>query len=78
MADFQLQSRIEHDSPGRFVARVRAIPVNVEERVAPEELVCVCYGRGHARRAVRRMERELADHLRARGNQLAIRPEAKM
>lgn len=78
MAEFQLQSRIEHDAPGQFVARVRAIPVNVGERVAPEELVCVCFGRGHARRAVRRMERELAHNIRARGNELAVVAESKM
>lgn len=78
MAEFQLQSRIEHESPGQFVARVRAVPVNMGERVAPEEMVCVCYGRGHARRAVRRMERELAYNIRARGNDLAIVPEPGM
>ena len=75
MAEFTLQSRIEHEAPGQFVARVRAIPVNVQERVAPEERVCVCYGRGHARRALRRLQRELECDIRARGNQLACPPE---
>ena len=70
--EFRLQSRIEHESPGSFVARVRAIPVSVGERVAPEERVCVCYGRSHARRALRRLERELEYDIRARGNRLAV------
>jgi hypothetical protein len=78
MVDFTLQSRIEHESPGSFVARVRAIPLSVEERVAPEERVCICFGRGHARRALRRLERELEHDIRARGNRLAVAPQPKM
>jgi hypothetical protein len=75
MVDFTLQSRIEHDSPGTFVARVRAIPVNAGERVAPEERACICFGRNHAHRALRRLERELERDIRARGNRLAVAAE---
>ena len=78
MAEFKLQSSIEHEAPGSFVARVRAIPVDVQERVAPEERVCVCYGRSHARRALRRLERELEYDIRARGNRLKVAAEPKM
>ena len=76
--EFTLQSSIEHESPGSFVARVRAIPVSVPERVAPEERVCHCHGRAHARRAVRRLEREIEHDIRARGHQLAVVPQPKM
>ncbi len=68
MVEFVLWMRIECVGHGRFVAKVSAIPRDVEERCAPEERSIDCSCPEEAHRELQRLERDLSVAIRGRGN----------
>jgi hypothetical protein len=70
MVEFSLWTRIEQAGPKRFVAKVTAIPCDVEQRCAPEERAVDCAGREEARCMAAWLAEHLAHDIRARGNRV--------